>query len=262
MNDWALARRSEIWHLPLLACNHDPSIGCICGFHEAMWRILGDDWAREILVCEPVHLIRNLSSPQRKCFPTLESTFNSIELTFLSTNIAKFDKIDLTCFRCLGWCGFWRRRWVWKGLSPPFCFIASFSCLCCELILTTHKSLRDPIYIWTVIQQFGPIFFAMELSSKKFIWCCWLLMVQINYAFIPLCVYISFLSAYTFRTLFIKLNYMGGYLVIFSLSLSPSSPRKNIISICYQMGVLAVSKRKKNLCRPSGVLVGSTWLTF
>lgn len=50
------------------------------------------------------------------------------------------------------------------------------------------------------------------------------LMVQINYAFISLCVYISFLSAYTFRALFINLNYMGGFGYILSLSLFSSLP--------------------------------------
>lgn len=56
---------------------------------------------------------------------------------------------------------------------------------------------------------------------------------------LSLCVYISFLSAYTFRTLFINLNYMGGFRYILSFPLSHL--RKNIISIHYQMGVLAVS---------------------
>lgn len=60
------------------------------------------------------------------------------------------------------------------------------------------------------------------------------LMAQINDTFISVYVYISFLSAYTFRALFISLNYMG----VFGHSLFL---RKNIISICYQMGVLAVS---------------------
>lgn len=49
-----------------------------------------------------------------------------------------------------------------------------------------------------------------------------ILMVQINYAFISLCAYISFLSAYAFRTLFINLNYMGGFGYILSLSLLSS----------------------------------------
>lgn len=35
------------------------------------------------------------------------------------------------------------------------------------------------------------------------------LMAQINYTFICVCVYISFLTTYTFRTLFINLNYTG-----------------------------------------------------
>lgn len=48
------------------------------------------------------------------------------------------------------------------------------------------------------------------------------LMVQINYAFISLCAYISFLFAYTFRALFINLNYMGGFGYILSLSLLSS----------------------------------------
>lgn len=48
------------------------------------------------------------------------------------------------------------------------------------------------------------------------------LMVQINYAFISLCAYISFLSAYTFRVLFINLNYMDGFGYILSLSLLSS----------------------------------------
>lgn len=65
-----------------------------------------------------------------------------------------------------------------------------------------------------MIQQFEPLvsfffFFAVELYSKEFIRLWWLLMAQINYVFICVYVYISLLTAYTFRTLFINLSYTG-----------------------------------------------------
>lgn len=43
------------------------------------------------------------------------------------------------------------------------------------------------------------------------------LMAQINYTFICVCVYISFLTTYTFRTLFINLNYTGVFGQSFSV---------------------------------------------
>lgn len=85
------------------------------------------------------------------------------------------------------------------------------------------------------------------------------LMVLINYAFISLCVYISFLSAYTFRALFINLNYMGRFGYI--LSLPPSSLRKKHNFYMLPDGCVGCKIKKKNLqirSRPSGVLVGSS----
>lgn len=48
-------------------------------------------------------------------------------------------------------------------------WLAFLFTLCCKLILTTNKSFRNPIYILTMIQQLEPVFFAVELPSKKFI---------------------------------------------------------------------------------------------
>lgn len=73
------------------------------------------------------------------------------------------------------------------------------------------------------------------------------LMVQINYAFISLCVYISFLSAYTFRTLFINLNYMGGFGYIFSLPLSLLSQEKHNFYMLPDGCVGCKQKEKKSL---------------
>lgn len=73
------------------------------------------------------------------------------------------------------------------------------------------------------------------------------LMVQINYAFISLCVYISFLSAYTFRTLFINLNYMGGFGYIFSLPLSLLSQEKHNFYMLPDGCVGCMQKKKKSL---------------
>lgn len=82
------------------------------------------------------------------------------------------------------------------------------------------------------------------------------LMVQINYAFISLCVYISFLSAYTFRTLFINLNYMGGFGYIFFLPLFQE--KHNFYMLPDGCVGYKQKKERKNLYRPSGVLVGSS----
>lgn len=70
------------------------------------------------------------------------------------------------------------------------------------------------------------------------------LMVQINYAFIFLCVYISFLSASALSEPYLSTSIIWVDLDIFSLP-PPSPLRTNIISICYQMGVLVVSFKKK-----------------
>lgn len=48
-------------------------------------------------------------------------------------------------------------------------------------------------------------------------------------------VYISFLIAHTFKTLFINLDYTGvcGHVVFFFF-------KENTISVCFQMGMLAI----------------------
>lgn len=60
-----------------------------------------------------------------------------------------------------------------------------------------------------MIQQLEPIFFALELSSKKFIDSADSNGSDKLYIYLCVCVYISFLTAYTFRTLFINLIYTG-----------------------------------------------------
>lgn len=61
-------------------------------------------------------------------------------------------------------------------------------------------------------------------------------MAHTNYTFIGVNIDISFCIACTFRTLFINLSYTG----VFGHSLSHFFKKKNIISICYQMDVLAI----------------------
>lgn len=86
-----------------------------------------------------------------------------------------------------------------------------------------------------MIQQFEPIFFAVELSRKRFIWLPTLNDSDKFYIYLS-SVYISFVSTLSepySSTLIIRVH-----LDILSLSLS------TITSICYQMDMLAVNLKK------------------
>lgn len=78
------------------------------------------------------------------------------------------------------------------------------------------------------------------------------LMAQINYKFICVNVYISFCIAYTFRALFINLNYTG----VFGHSLSHFFKEKQNFYVLPDGCVGYKIKNPKILNRPSGVLVG------